>query len=260
MSTLSFGYRTIDPATLGAANFNYNVIGRLKPGISLEAAKADLDRVLAQLPELSPGEITAEALENAQLATLVHTMLDDVVGNVRQTLWILLGSVGFILLIACANVANLFLVRTESRRQEVALRVGPRRRAAPHGDVLSGGECSVAVLGGILGLTLAHGGISVLLALNPNIPRLNEVTIDGRVLVFSAAVPIISCLFFATIRITKYGRLNLNATLKDGGCRSLQGLETQDSERVWSVSQVALALVLSSAQAYWPAPSGCSRT
>jgi len=234
----------IDPATLGTANFNYDVIGRLKPGISLEAAKADLDRVLAQLPELSPGELTAEALENAELATLVHTMLDDVVGNVRQTLWILLGSVGFILLIACANVANLFLVRTEIRRREVALRVALGAGRRDMATYFLAESALVAVLGGILGLTLAYGGIRALLALSPNIPRLNEVTIDGRVLVFSAAVSIISCLFFAMIPITKYGRLNLNTTLKDGGCGSLQGLKTQKLRKGLVVSQVALALVL----------------
>ncbi len=234
----------IDPATLGTANFNYNVIGRMKPGISLDAAKADLDQILAQLPELVPGELTAKALENAELATLVHTMLNDVVGNVRQTLWILLGSVGFILLIACANVANLFLVRTEFRRREVALRVALGAGRRDMATFFLAESVLVAVLGGILGLTLAYGGIKALLALSPNIPRLNEVAIDGRVLVFSAAVSIISCLFFALIPITKYGRLNLDTTLKDGGCGSLQGLKTQKLRKGLVVSQVALALVL----------------
>jgi len=234
----------IDPATLGTANFNYKAVGRLKPGVSLETAKADLDRVLTQLPELFPGELTAEALENAEMATLVHTLLDDIVGGVRQTLWILLGSVSFILLIACANVANLFLVRAESRRREVALRfaLGAGKRHMMRYFLAE--SAVVAVLGSILGLGLAHGGIRSLIALSPSIPRLNEVGMDGRVLAFSVAVTIASCLFFAMVPITRFGRLNLNATLKDGGCGSLEGLETHKLRKGLVVSQVALALVL----------------
>jgi putative ABC transport system permease protein len=234
----------IDPATLGTANFNYDVIGRLNPDISLEAAKADLDRALAQLPELIPGEITAEALEDAEMATLLHTLLDDIVGYVRQTLWILLGSVGIILLIACANVANLFLVRAEGRRREVALRsaLGAGRRHMV--TYFLAESAVVAVLGGILGLSLAHAGIRALIALSPDIPRLNEVGIDGRVLVFSVAVSIASCLFFAVIPATRYRHLNLNSTLKNGGCGSLEGLETHKLRKGLVVSQVALALVL----------------
>jgi len=234
----------IDPATLDKTNFRYGVIGRLKPGISLEAAKADLDRVLTRLPEFSPGELTAEALENAQFASIVHTMLDDVVGEVRQTLWILLGTVGFILLIACANVANLFLVRAEGRRREVALRsaLGAGRRHMVRYFLTE--SVILGVLGGVLGLCLAYGGIRVLLTLGPNIPRLNEVGIDGFALAFSAVVSIIAGLVFAMVPIAKHGHLNLNATLKDGGRGASGGLETYTIRNGLVVSQIALALVL----------------
>jgi predicted permease len=234
----------IDPATLGQTNFRYGVIGRLKPGISLDGAKADLDRVLTRLPEFSPGELTAEAMENAQFAAIVNTMLDDVVGEVRQTLWILLGTVGFILLIACANVANLFLVRAEGRRREVALRsaLGAGRLHMVRYFLTE--SIILGVLGGILGLGLAHGGIRILLALGPNIPRLNEVGIDGWALAFNAIVSIAAGLVFAMVPIAKYGQLNLNSTLKDGGRGASTGLETSTIRNGLVVSQIALALVL----------------
>ncbi|MCP4898372.1 MAG: ABC transporter permease [bacterium] len=234
----------IDPATLGKTDFSYQSIARLKSGITLEAAKADLDRVLTRLPEFSPGELTAEALQQAEFASLVSPMLEDVVGDVGQTLWILLGTVGFILLIACANVANLFLVRAEGRRREAAVRfaLGAGRR---HMARYFLAEAAVmGVFGCVIGLSFAHLGVRALHVLNPDIPRLNEVGIDGFVVAFCAAVSIIAGLFFALIPMVKYGRLNLNAMLKDGGRGSSTGLQTQRIRSVLVVSQVALALVL----------------
>ncbi len=152
-----------------------------------------LASLLHRLPEVFPDDdITPGMLESSGIAALVHPLRDDVVGDVGRVLWVLLGSVGFILLIACANVANLFLVRAEGRQREVAIRcaLGAERR-----DIASALLVESAVLGlasGACGLVLAAAGVRLLLSIGPEtVPRLEEIGIDGGVLAFTVAISLL---------------------------------------------------------------------
>ncbi len=237
----------IDPATLaqGQGNFSYEAIARLKPGVTIEAAEADLNRVLWQLPDVYPGQLTAGLMESAQFAAHINPMRDDVVGDIGQVLWILLGTVGFVLLIACANVANLFLVRAEGRQREIAVRSA---LGAGRGDVVKyflGESMCLALVGGLVGLGLAFVGVHVLTSAAPiDIPRLSEVGIHGTVLAFTGAVTLFAGLLFGAAPIFRYGSPNLVTSLKEGGRGGSTGRETHRTRNLLVVSQVALALVL----------------
>jgi predicted permease len=235
----------IDPATLGEVSFSYEAIARLRPGVTIEVAAADLNRMLWEIPEVYPGELTRGLMENAQLSAHINPMHEDVVGDIDQVLWVLLGTVGFLLLIACANVANLFLVRAEARQKEIVIRTA---LGASRGDVVKyflGESLGLALVGGLVGLGLAFIGIRVLTGGIPiPIPRLGEVGMHGMVLSFTAGVSILAGFVFGAVPIFRYASPNLVTSLKEGGRGSSTGRETHRARNLLVVSQVALALVL----------------
>jgi predicted permease len=235
----------IDPADLGEVSFSYDAIGRLNPGVTLDQAAADLNRMLVQLPERYPGDLTAGLMEQAQLAAHVNPMHEDVVGDIQQVLWILLGTVSFVLLIACANVANLFLVRAEARQKEVAVRTA---LGAGRGDLVRyflTESILLALVGGIVGVGLAYAGIQGLIALGPeNIPRLDQVGLHGTVLAFTGVISVAAGLLFGAVPILRYTSPNLVTSLKEGGRGGSSGRETHRARNLLVISQVALALVL----------------
>ena len=230
---------------LGKANFSYDAVGRLKPGVSVEAANDELARILMRMPEIYPGELTVGLLEQAQLTPYLSPLLDDIVGEVSRVLWILLGTVGFVLLIACANVANLFLVRAEGRQRELALRTA---LGASRGDIVQfflTEAVALSVLGGIVGVGLASLALKALVALSPdNVPRLAEVGLHPQVLAFTAVVSLLSGLLFGLIPAIRYRRPNLVSAIHDGSLRSSAGRETNIVRSTLVVAQIALALVL----------------
>ena len=179
-----------DRATIHAAGFNYQGIARLKPGVTIEQANADVARLLPSLTErfpLPPG-FTQKMFDDARFGPLVRPLDVDVVGDIGSMLWILLGTVGLVLLVACANVANLFLVRAEARAAGAGDPPRARRRGAAGGLAVDVGIAARRVAGGVLGIALAYGGIQLLLYLQPaQLPRLNEITLDPIVLLFTLA-------------------------------------------------------------------------
>lgn len=235
----------IEPDELGRANFSYDAVGRLKPGVTVESANTELAVLLRRMPEIYPGEITAGLLESAQITPYITPLLKDVVGDVSQVLWILLGTVSFVLLIACANVANLFLVRAEGRQRELALRTA---LGASRGDVLQyflTESVLLATLGGIAGTGLAYLGLRGLIAMSPdNIPRLGEVGLHPQVLLFTAMVSLLSGFVFGIIPVLRYRRPNILSAINEGSLRSSSGRETHRARNGLVVVQVALALVL----------------
>jgi predicted permease len=234
-----------DPAELFLGNFSYQGIARLKPGVGIAEANADVSRMIPLAAEKYPRGLTLQNLKEARFDANVVPLKEDVVGDVGNVLWILLGTVGLVLLIACANVANLFLVRTDARQQELALRtaLGADRKRLSRELLLE--SVTLGILGGILGLGLAYAGIRLLVAIGPeSLPRLNEIGIDSTVLLFTFGISVFSGILFGLFPLFKYGRMSLTAALKEGGRGGSEGRERHQARSFLVVAQIALALVL----------------
>ncbi len=235
----------IDPTAPSAGNFTYPGIARLNPGVTIEAARAEMAGLIERLPDIYGDEFPRELFENAQLGPLIVSLKELMVGDVRATLWVLMGTVGVVLLIACANVANLFLVRAEGRQREVALRGA---LGATRGDLLSyylTESLVLAIFAGVVGLGLGFAGLRWLAAMGPeNVPRLAEVGIDARVLAFTAAVSLLSSLLFGLIPVLRQTRSDLVTALKEGTQGAGTGRGRHQARNSLVVAQVALALIL----------------
>ncbi|HSR43002.1 MAG TPA: ABC transporter permease, partial [Longimicrobiales bacterium] len=234
-----------DPAEVFMGNFSYQAIGRLNPGATVEQVATDLQRLVPVAAERYPGPVQLSMLEQAGFDQLIRPLKEDVVGTVGNALWLLLGTVGLVLLVACANVANLFLVRAEGRVREVALRtaLGAERRHIA-GQFLTD-SVVLSLLGGVLGVGLAWGGIRLLLSLAPaQIPRLDEIGLGPEVLGFTLLVSLLAGLLFGLFPLIRYGRPELVPSLKEGGRGGGRGRERHRARNALVVVQVATALVL----------------
>ncbi|HSK11162.1 MAG TPA: ABC transporter permease [Vicinamibacterales bacterium] len=232
----------LDPETTDQGHY-FQVAGRLKPGVALEQAKARL--------ELSAGEFRSkfpDAIGPNQSFT-VQPLREAIVRNVRSSLLVLGGAVGFVLLIACANVANLLLARAAVRRREIAIRAaigGSRGRIIR--QVLTE-SVALSLAGGALGLALGWVGIRALLSVNTaGLPRVGEngalVGIDWRVLAFTLVVSVATGVLFGLIPALQSARTDLAGTLKEGGGRAGTGFRQNKARAILVVTEVALALVL----------------
>jgi len=228
-------------------NYSYDGIARLKPGVTIEQANADVARmlpiVMSSFP--APEGFSLKLFEDAHIGPQLRPLKNDVVGDVGSTLWVLMGSIGLVLLIACANVANLLLVRVEGRRQELAVRsalgASPYRIA---GELFLE-SFILGLLGSVIGLGLAYAALRVLMVMAPSgIPRINEIGIDGPVLLFTFAVSILASILFASVPIFKYAGVRLSTGIREGGRANSQSREQHRARSVLVVVQVALALVL----------------
>ncbi|MET0556384.1 MAG: ABC transporter permease [Vicinamibacteria bacterium] len=234
------------PGALTLGGFNYEGIARLAPGVTLAAAQADLARLvpvwLDEWPPF-PGFERAAFVE-ARLTPLVRPLREELVGGVGDVLWVLLGTIGIVLVIACANVANLALVRAEGRHHELATRtaLGASRFRVARAMLLE--SLLLGVAGGALGVPLAWAGLRLLAAFGPAaLPRLHEIQIDATVLAFTAAVSVVSALFFGGVPVLRYAGRGVASALRAGG-RGSDGRERQRMRNGLVVAQVALALVL----------------
>ncbi|HEX7185613.1 MAG TPA: ABC transporter permease [Thermoanaerobaculia bacterium] len=236
----------IDPANLAEGNFNYDGVGRLRLGVSNEQATREISALVWRIPEEFGGEdFTRGMIENAKLSTLIYPLRNDVVGEVERILWILLGSVGLILLIACANVANLFLVRAESRQREVAVRTALGASRWNIARVFLSESLVLSLLGGALGIALAAGGVKVLRTLEPQgIPRLEEIGVDGTVLAFTVLLALLAGFLVGGFAALRYGAPDLVPALKEGGRGGMAGRARHRARNVLVALQMALALVL----------------
>src|ERR1700691_3149921 len=210
-------------------------IGRLKPGVTLEQAYADMDSVATQLAEAYP-------VADRDSGVTLMSLKESIVGDARPFLLLLLAAVGFVLLIACVNVANLFLARSTSRTREFAIRsaLGAGRHRVLRQLLTE--SALLAVAGGALGLLLAEWGMQgVLTLVSDSLPRAAEVTLDGRVLLFTVAISLLSGILFGLAPALKTSQLNVQATLREGGRGSSGRHRVQG---IFVATEMGMAVVL----------------
>jgi len=230
--------------TLG--QFHYEGLARLRPGVTMQSANADVARlwpiVLQSFP--APPGFSIDLFNKARLGPNIRPLTQDVIGDVGKLLWVLMGSIGIVLLIACANVANLLLVRAEGRHQELAvcaaLGASPWRIAREF--LLE--SAVLGVVGSALGLVLAWGALRLLVELGPDgLPRLHDIGIDLNVLVFTLAVALFCSLLFGSIPALRYAGTRIGTGLRESRTTS-QGRERHRTRNTLVVVQVSLAFVL----------------
>jgi len=217
-----------------------DVVARVKPGGSVEAAQRDMDRVAAGFMQAAPDQYG----KDSGWAISVVSMEEQTVGRVRSTLWVLLGAVGFVLLIACTNVANLLLARAAARGREISIRAALGADRWRLGAQFLTESLVLSLVGGALGLLLAMWGMDALLALvGDGLPRAAEVRLDGRVVLFTAAISVLTGLLFGLVPALQASRVDLHGAMREGA-RGTAGRGAGRMRAVLVVSQVALALVL----------------
>ncbi len=217
---------------------NYLVVGRLKPDATLEQAQAQMTSIGTRLQQQYPAS-------NKNKNVAVTRMRDDMVSNVQLTLYLLLGAVALVLLIACANVANLLLAKATTRTREIAIRaaVGASRGRIVRQLITE--SLLMAVVAGVAGLILAVWGSAALVALAPaNVPRLAETSIDGWVLLFTLGVSVIASLLFGLAPALHSSRVDLNDALKQGGARAVVGGGAGRMRGALVVAEIALSVIL----------------
>jgi predicted permease len=236
-----------DRNKLHLGNFSYRAIARLKPGVTLAQAGADVARMIPIVTRSfdPPPGYSKKLFEQAGIAPNLRPLKQDVVGDVGNVLWVIMGSIGMVLLIACANVANLLLVRVEGRRQELAIRAAlgaGRGRIA--GELLFE-SLILGLLGSVLGLGIAYGTLRLLVAMAPTgLPRIREIGIDARVVLFTLAAALFASLLIGFIPVFKYAGVGLNTGLREGARGMSQSRDQHRARNSLVVVQVALAVVL----------------
>ena len=238
------------PLTPAAASLvrdheDYNIVAKLKPDVSLPQAQAEMDTITAGLRREFPENYPP----NGGLTFSIVPLLEQVVGNVRRSLWVLLGAVGFVLLIACANVANLMLARAVARQQEIAVRTAMGATRWHILRQLLTESLLLSLSGGALGIFICLFSMRWIHVLGiKSIPRLQGVGIDGRVLLFTLLLSVCSAVLFGLVPAWRVSRLDVNSTLKDtirgsAGASAVWG-RGNNFRRLLVVSELALCVVL----------------
>ncbi len=213
-------------------------IGRLKPGVSVEQGRAEIIGIARQLAEKYPNT-------NARQSMTVKSLLEAIVGDLRPALIVLLSAVAFVLLIACANVANLLLGRAASRQRELAVRAALGAGRGRLIRQLLTESVVLSLVGGGLGLLLAYWGVAGLVAWIPSsVPRMDQVAVDGTVLLFTAAISVLTGLFFGLLPAWKASLASPHEVLKAGGRTGTLGLGHRRLRSALVVAEISLALIL----------------
>ena len=229
----------MDPASTDHGNHGQYAAGRLKPGATVQQAADDLHGIARAM--------TAEGLYPVQMEfdTVVLSLTDEVVGTVRRAIWLLFGAVAFLLLIACANVANLLLARAEGRQREIAVRSALGASGARVVRQLLTESLVLTTAASVVGLAIAYAGVRFVAWWNPaSVPRVANVTVDVKVLLFTAAVAVVTSVIFSLAPAIRALRVDLTDSLKDGAQGASSGGARQRFRNALVVVEMALAVVL----------------
>jgi predicted permease len=229
------------------AGFAFQGVARLKPGVPITQANADVTRMLPIWMDSwsnGPG-IDSHFYEIWRITPALRPLKEEVIGSIGNVLWLVMGTIGVVMLIACTNVANLLLVRADARQQELAVRAAlgaGRGRIA--WELLLESLC-LGLLGGVLGVGIAYEGLRILAAIGPaNLPRLGEICMDVRSLGFTLGLSVLSGLLFGSIPALRYARARTSAALRGASRTASLSRERKHSRDLLVVAQVAMALVL----------------
>jgi len=238
---------SFDRGKLILAGFGFHGIARLKPGATIAHANADLTRMLSiWMDSWSNGPGTnPQIYETWKITPMIRPLKQELIGNVGELLWVVMGTIGVVMLIACANVTNLLLVRVEARQQELAVRAALGAGWTRIVRTLLVESLMLGLTGGIVGLGLAYAGVRLLVAIGPsNLPRLNEIALDGRTLAFTVVLSLLSGLLFGLIPALKYAGPHSTLAPQNSGRTISVSREQHRARNVLVVGQVAMALVL----------------
>ena len=227
-------------------DFSYRGLARLKDGISLDQANRDVARMIALVPHKFA---MAEALsptwfQDARMAPDLHPLSEDASGNIANVLWVLMGTIGMVLLIACANVVNLFLVRAEGRRRELAVRAALGAGRGHLARTLLAESVMLGLAGGAVGLALAAAAVRVVRTFAPEtLPRVAEIGLHPLVVLFAALLSVVAGVLVGLVPVLRFTSPRLTA-LGDGGRTASDGPNRHRTRSALVVSEIALALVL----------------
>ncbi|MCC6536604.1 MAG: ABC transporter permease [Bryobacterales bacterium] len=234
-------------ANVRLAGYNYQAMARLRPGVTLDQANADVARMIRiaidKLPP--PNGLSKKMLEDARLGPNVRPLRDDLVGDIGKSLWVVMATIAMVLLIACANVANLLLVRAEGRGQEFAVRAALGAGRARLAREMLMESLLLALAGGVLGIGFALGALKLVLELSPvRLPRLEQIAVDPVAMLFTVLVSVAAGLGFGAFPVWKHAGAPLALALRSSTRSASAGRERHLARNTLTVVQVALALVL----------------
>ena len=236
-----------DRSTVRLAGYNFPAIARLRPGVTIAQADADVARMIGiELNKFpAPKGMSKQMMEDVRLGPNVRLLLDDLLGDIGRSLGVVMATIGIVLFIACANVANLLLVRTEGRAQEFAVRAALGAGRGRIAREIFAESLTLAVMGGCLGVGFAFAVVKLVLKLSPaRLPRIEQISVDSAALLFTLGISLVAGFALGVIPVLKHGGIRVAESLRAGGRNTSAGRERNFARNTLTVIQVGLALVL----------------